>query len=98
VELRSASRQFTVLDPTLPISLFPEGSIQSPLHQDSELSGAQAAAVSTVWGANACMVYARYEEFVLTFVAYIDRDMTIERFQRIAVYMDGAMTQLMTEP
>jgi len=44
------------------------------------------------------MVYARYKEFVLTFVAYIDRDMTIERFQCIAVYMNGAMTQLMTEP
>ena len=151
------SRQFTVLDPSLPISLFPKGSIQSPLHQPSELSGAQAAAVSTVhwnegaglavynvdrfntdararkrfsalvgmadfpleanpdllhsvaddfvtgcgyteWGANACMAYARYEEFVLTFVAYIDRDMTIERFRRIAVTIDGAMTQLMTEP
>jgi len=44
------------------------------------------------------MANARYEEFVLTFVAHIDRDMTIERFRRIAVTIDGAMTQLMTKP
>ena len=47
------------------------------------------------FGGDACMIIARYDEFVLSFVAYIDREMTVERFQRIATYIDEEMTQLM---
>jgi hypothetical protein len=147
-------RHFTVFDPELPISLFPDDSIQNSLHPLSELSGAQEASISnTYWnegkglavynidrfstdhrarqrfntlvqmseiplkaniarphsvsdefmtgcgysefGGDACMIIARYDEFVLSFVAYIDREMTVERFQRIATYIDEEMTQLM---
>jgi hypothetical protein len=144
-------RSFTVFDLELPITLFPETSVKSPLHQPSELSGAQEAAVSTIYwndgqgmavynidwfgtsdragqrfqtirriapyalhesltyrsptaddyaigcgtsefGGYACIIVGRYEGFVLSFHAFVDEAMTIERFQEIAIFIDEQIT------
>lgn len=149
-------RSFTVFDLELPITLFPEDVVKNPLHQPSELSGAQEAAVSTIYWNDgqglaiyntdrfgtsdraserfqtirriapyalhehltyrsptadeyaigcgnsdfegyACMAVGRYGEFVLSFHAYIDDAMTIERFQEIAIFIDEQMADRMQQ-
>jgi hypothetical protein len=150
-------RSFTVFNLDLPASIFPENSAKSPLHQPSELSGAQDAAISTIFwnngqgsaaynvsrfgteekasarfhrswnfapyplhgnltyrsqvaddfaigcgnspfGGYACMVVSRYEEFVLSFHAYMDDEaMTIERFQEIVIFIDQQMADRMQQ-